>query len=355
MAMDNVIRRNHYDVTDSVFVADPRAVGTEICELLGRLHPHADPQPIKQAFEVFSALYAGTLPGYLGCETWYHDVQHSLDCALVMARLIDGHERSVTPAARLGERRAQLGVIAALFHDAGYIRKATDEERHGAEFTLYHVRRSGDFLAQFLPTVGYAEEGPLAEQVVHFTGYEVELDSIDVQHPLDRQLGYLLGTADVLAQMSDRCYLEKCRDFLYPEFEICGLAGERREGDIDPIYTSPEDLMNRTPEFSDKIWSERMDGYFEGAYNNAAAHFGGRNRYLDAITGHMRRLEEVLQAGQVFEGLRRRAECINAGPLRVILGLQSADDRSVRAASRPPPYRRRTHPGSADPGNFIPT
>ncbi|OGA14493.1 MAG: hypothetical protein A3H32_11770 [Betaproteobacteria bacterium RIFCSPLOWO2_02_FULL_63_19] len=353
--MNGVIRRNHYDVTDRVFVADPRVVCTEVCALLRSLEPNTDPRPVEQAFDVFSRLYAGTLPGYLGCETWYHDAQHSLDCALVMARLLDGHERGVPAAERLGERRARLGVIAALFHDAGYIRKSTDAEQHGAQFTLFHVRRSGDFLAEFLPSVGFVQEGPLTEQLVHFTGYEMALDDIQVRHPLDRRLGFMLGTADVLAQISDRCYLEKCRDFLYPEFEICGLAGTPRPDGTKPLYASREELLRRTPEFHDKIWKDRMDSYFECAYRYAATHFGGRNLYLEVIEGHLRRLREVLQANQIQEGLRRRAECINAGPLCVILGLQPAGDPGVRAASQPPSYKRRVHVGAVDPRNYVPT
>ncbi len=353
--MNDVIRRNHYDVTNRVFVADPRVVCAEICALLHSLEPNTDLRPVEQAFDMFSRLYTGTLPGYVGCETWYHDAQHSLDCALVMARLLDGHERTAPPAERLGERRVRLGVIAALFHDAGYIRKDTDKEQHGAEFTLFHVRRSGDFLAGFLSSVGYAQEASIVEQLVHFTGYEVALDKIQVQHPLDRRLGFILGSADVLAQMSDRCYLEKCRDFLYPEFEICGLTGTAQPGDPKPLYASREDLLHKTPEFHDKMWEERMDGYFEGVYRHAATHFGGRNLYLEVIDGHLRRLREVLQANQLHEGLQRRAECINAGPLRVILGLQPAGDYAgIREKSRPPRDKIPQHAGTVDPRNYAP-
>lgn len=351
--MNDVIRRNHYDVTDRVFVADPRIVREEVCVLLRRMEPGIDLRPVERAFDVFCRLYAGTLPGYLGCETWYHDAQHSLDCALVMARLLDGHERGAADG-RMGGRRAQLGVIAALFHDAGYIRKSTDEEQHGAQFTLFHVRRSGDFLAEFLPSVGLVPEGPLAEQLVHFSGYEMALDRIQVHHPLDRRLGFMLGSADVLAQMSDRCYLEKCRDFLYPEFEICGLAGAPQPGGAKPLYASREELLHKTPEFYDKIWKERMDGYFESVHRHAATHFGGRNRYLEEIQGHLRRLREVLRTNRIHEGLQRRSDCVNAGPLRVILGLEPAD-AGIRAASRPTSYKRRMRVGAVDPRNYVPT
>lgn len=352
--MDDIIRRNHYDVTDSVFVADPRAVRAEVCRLLTGLYREADLRPIVTAFDVFGQLYTGTLPGYRDCETWYHDAQHSLDCCLVLARLLDGYERSVPAVERLGARRSSVGVIAALFHDAGYIRTIDDREEHGAAFTTCHVRRSGDFLAEFLPGVGFADDAPMVEQLVHFTGYEVALDRIDVPDPLDRRLGMMLGAADILAQMSDRCYPEKCRDFLYPEFEVCGLAAAPREGMPDPAYASPEDLIRRTPAFIEQIWDERMDGHFEGIHRHVAAHFGGRNPYLAAIASHRRRLADAIATDRIDGDLRRRAECINAGPLRVILGLQKPHP-GIRAASRPPVAKPSPRTRGADSGNHIPT
>lgn len=339
----DINRRNHYDVTGHVFIADPRVVRDEVASILAARYPGLDLQPVDRAFEMFTQLYIGELPGYVGCETWYHDAQHSLDCTLVMARLIDGHEQDRPPAEQLGERRAVLGVITALFHDAGYIRKTTDPERHGAEFTLYHVRRSGDFLADFLPTVGFAEEAAMTEQVVHFTGYEIALDKIEVDDPLDRRLGYLLGTADLLAQMSDRCYLEKCHDCLYAEFEICGLGGEPREDAPNPVYASPTDLVRKSPEFMDEIWRERMDGYFEGVYRHAASHFGNGsgNRYVEAVRKRRRQLEEALARDEIGPSLRRQVDCINAGPLRIILGLEEYDPAIIEAA-RPPLHEARS-------------
>lgn len=334
----DINRRNHYDVTGRVFIADPRIVSIEVCALLHERYPSIDLQPVEHAFDVFARLYVGELPGYHGCDTWYHDAQHSLDCALVMTRLIDGHERDMPAAERVGPERAVLGVITALFHDAGYIRKTTEKERNGAEFTLFHVRRSGDFLAEFLPTVDLGGKVGMIEQLVHFTGYEIELDRIRVEHPLDRRLGFLLGTADILAQMSDRCYLEKCHDCLYPEFEICGLGGQPREDAPHPVYSSPEDLVRKSPEFMDQMWNERIDGYFEGVYRHAATHFGDGDRYVEAIRKRRRQLDEALGRNEIAGALRRQVDCINAGPLRIILGLD-ADDPSMVEASRPPAPR----------------
>ncbi|HVT37357.1 MAG TPA: hypothetical protein VHE37_17355 [Nevskiaceae bacterium] len=350
----SITRRNHYDITGTVCVADPRDVGAACISLLRKLYPDADYAPVQHAFETFAELYTGTLPGFFGCETWYHDAQHSLDCALVMARLLDGYERSVADDAKLGERRLRLGVIAALFHDAGYIRRQRDAEQHGAEFTLYHVKRSGDFMATYLPNIGFAAEVPVVEQIVHYTGYEVALDKVVVADDRDRKLGFLLGSADVLAQMSDRCYLEKCRDFLYAEFEICGLAGLPRSSGPKPIYASPEDLLNKTAAFKDKIWEERMDGYFGSIYRYLEAHFGGKNPYIAAIDRHLARLYQVSRDGMMLEGLRRRAEAVNAVPLRHIMGLPPSSEL-VFGNWQPPPRNRKPALGVPETQRFMPT
>src|SRR5678815_3569744 len=75
----------------------------------------------------------------------------------------------------------------------------------------------------------------------------------DIPHVLDVSLagaGQMLGTADIIAQMSDRCYLEKCRDRLYPEFVLGRMAGEARGiAHSLPVYASGEELVNKTPGF----------------------------------------------------------------------------------------------------------
>lgn len=332
-------RQSHFDVTNTVMISDPRAVAREVCRLLRRAYPKADLAPVRKAFDTFTRIYSGALPGYHGCDTWYHDAQHSLDCTLAMARLLDGHERT-TGRGRLGHRRARLGVICALFHDVGYIRRHDEPQiRNGAELTLCHVTRSGEFLAEFLPTVGFAAEAQMAQRLVHFTGYEMPLDAIKVKDPKDRRLGFLLGSADLMAQMADRNYPEKCRDFLYPEFVACGLAGEPAPG-RKPIYTSPDDLLRKTPEFARKIFSDRLDGYFEGAYRYIEDHFGGANPYLAEIRRHVDFIRQAVDQGSLGL-LRRQPRSVNAQALREITGVGAADRRRARGAMLPHGRRSR--------------
>ncbi|HSW15366.1 MAG TPA: hypothetical protein VLI06_21135 [Solimonas sp.] len=350
-------RRSEYDVTDTVHLADPRIVEQEVCRIIADLHPAADLAPVRHAFDTFTRLYAGVLPGFHGNDTWYHDALHSLDCTLAMARLVSGHERAVPAARRLGEKRLRLGVICALFHDAGYIRRTEETQyQNGAEFTLYHVRRSGDFLAEYLPTIGFGREAGLARELVHFTGYEVELDRIQVAHARDRMLGFMLGTADVLAQMADRCYLEKCLHFLYHEFKSCGLAGSPIPGGPQPIYTSPEELIRKTPEFSRKLFDERLDGYFGGVYRHMSDYFKGRNPYVEAIQEHIGFVRAVIESDN-FSLLRRRPRAINAHVLRQILGIRLEQEHPREHLVLRRPRRGRPPPllEPVDPASYVPT
>ena len=316
-------RRNHYDVTNRVRVSHPQDVHAEVERLLLALYPDTDRPALTLAFDTYGRLFAGALPGYAGCDTWYHDAQHSLDCALACTRLIDGYERGVEASLRLGRRRALLGVAIALFHDAGYIRRDGDQASNGAEYTLSHVRRSGEFLSGFLPRIGYAFEAGLAARIVHFTGYEMPLDDIDVREPADRMLGFLIASADLLAQTADRCYPEKCRDFLFPEFERCGLAGAARDGGPKPLYGNRHELLNGTPAFNRTLWQERLDGYFGGVHRHLGTHFegryGGSNPYIDSIKANLARVARAIEA-QRLDLLSYQPEVIGAREMRAIIG-----------------------------------
>ncbi|MBA4285238.1 MAG: hypothetical protein C0434_06860 [Xanthomonadaceae bacterium] len=319
-------RRNHYDVTNQICLADPLDVQGEVVRLLSRHDGRFEPAALSTAFRRFTELHAGLLPGYAAADTPYHDAQHSLDCTLGTARLLDGYNRAVPAAARISPRRALLGVLIALFHDAGYIRRSGDRASNGAAYTLCHVQRSGEFLQRILPPLGFADEAPLAARLVHFTGYEMALDAIDVQDPLDRALGFMIASSDLIVQTADRCYLEKCRDFLYPEFEVAGLAGAAQPGGPTPLYASVDALMRGTPKFNARLWEERLDGYFGGIHRYFGVHFDGRfgapNPYTDAIKANLRRIKLAIRNGR-YDKLRLRPRAVDAAWMRRLLGVEA--------------------------------
>ncbi len=296
-------RRNEFDVTNRINTTDPVCVQLEVARLYRNLHARAQSPAISRAFDDVVLLYRGDYPGYARCDTEYHDLQHVLEVTLAMARLLDGYERSRGDGPALGERLFQLGIVCALFHDIGYIRRTTDSKhRNGAEYTLIHVSRGARFLQEYLPKIGMADYADVAGEVLHFTGYERKVADIAVP-PIFRLLGSLLGSADIIAQMSDRCYLEKCRDRLYPEFVVGGITRRRFGDEEEIVFASAEDLVRKTPAFY-RTASHRLDVDLGGAYRFAGKHFGGSNLYMDAVEQNIRFVERSAAGGEV--ALRRQ-------------------------------------------------
>ena len=310
-------RRSDFDVTNTVQISDPAAVHATVVGVLTRLFPSHDFARLGRAYSDVVRLFRGELPGFRGCETWYHDLQHTLDMTLALARLIDGHERTEPEPQRIGAVRAEVAIITGLYHDSGYMRRSNDTRHvHGAEYTLTHVTRSGRFLAEYLPQLGLGEHASVIEQIVHFTGYEVPFDRIEVDDPRWRRAGHLIGTADLIAQMADRCYLEKCRDRLYKEFLLGGVARRAApDGTTVVTYSSPSDLLLKTPRFCAHTKRERLDAAFGGVYRFAAVHFGGTNHYMDAIEASLAHLDRVIKADD-WSLLRRDPPCFTAEALR---------------------------------------
>ena len=280
-------RRNDYDVTNRINTTDPASVNGEVNRMFLDLYPKASTHVLNRCFRDLTRLQAGNYPGYHACDTSYHNLQHSLDVTLAMARLMDGYERT-QERGELGARLFRFGIVTALFHDIGYLRKVNDtRHKNGAEYTLKHVTRGAKFLEDYMNRIGMAELAPIASQIIHFTGYEKPIAKIDVPNLTFRLIGNMLGTADIIAQMADRCYLEKCRDRLYPEFVEGGLAA-RDEADrrTSVMFRSVEDLMLKTPHFY-KTATVRLNDQLGSAHGYVGKHFGGQNLYFDEIDKNM--------------------------------------------------------------------
>lgn len=309
-------RRNDYDVTNNVQVSSPREVRRAVRDLFTNLYPSSPFDAVWLGFHDFERVYGGFDAEYHGIDTAYHDMQHSLDMTLATARLVVGYEQSVSERDRLGPERAMLALVAALFHDAGYLRhKVLDvHSANGAEFTRTHVTRSGRFLERYLPRVGLEDFVPVISRIVHFTGYEIPLDRIELDDPKDYVIGHLLGTADLLAQLADRCYLEKCRDRLFPEFVLGGVAFDVQGGPASMRYRSGRDLLGQTLKFYRSSVHLRLERGFHGAYRYLEAYFGGEeNPYVYFIRKNLGFLNRVL-AQDAWDQLRRRPPCVIPDP-----------------------------------------
>ena len=299
-------RLNQNDVTNRINVENANQVRDAVLALYGARYPGVQLASLARAFDDVKALFEGRYPGYLRCDTLYHDARHTLDMTLAMARLVDGHDRARPGAERLGPRRAVLGVVIALLHDSGYMRRLSESDiENGAVFTKIHVSRSADFLSRYLPTIGFGAEAETAARLVHFTGYEMDVDDIQVSDPKDRLLGCMVGTADLIGQMSDRMYLEKCREFLYKEFVLGSIAREKLPDGREIVrYASPEDLIYKTPGFYEYVARDRINRKLGAADRYAEAHFDGPSLYQSEIDANMSYLREAIESADL-DRLRR--------------------------------------------------
>ena len=270
--------------SDLVDMNDPHAVMAEVRSIVKGIFPDFDFARLDRAFEDILLLFAGKMPGYRACNTRYHDLKHTTDALLAMARLIDGAVLSSEP---LSERDINLGLIATLFHDSGYIQQDWDITGTGAKYTNVHVERSADFLKDYF-TSNYYQEADISDgrSLIKFTGLGKGPPDIVLSSAQMELTGKMLGTADLLGQMGDRTYLEKL-GFLYEEF---------LEGNV-PGYSDELDLFRNTIDFYNHI-RIRFDEQLGGVYRFARLHFKNRHKmdrdlYLDAIEsniGHVRRI-----------------------------------------------------------------
>jgi hypothetical protein len=292
------MRRNDHDVADVVRTTDPAIVGAEVIRLAKRLFPNASAPALERAFTDAGRMYAGEHRDYLPCDTEYHDIQHVLEVTLAMARLMDGYQRGGRKdGPELTKELYLAGVLAALFHDVGYLRRRNDRTHlYGAEYTLTHVSRGVHVLRGYARDLGFDERLAQAmATLVHFTGYERPVETIRMKDEVLRNLGFMLGTADIIAQMSDRCYLEKCRGRLYPEFVLGRI----------PTFVSADDLVKKTGRFYEGA-CKRLDEKLGRSYEHAARHFGGPNLYLDEMRRNAEYARSIAPSSEIAQRLRRR-------------------------------------------------
>ncbi len=309
-------RRNDYDVTNTVRVSSPPEVRAAVRELLEALYPNSAFDTMWLAFHDFERLFSGAVADYHAVDTTYHDIQHTLDMTLALARLIAGHEMSAEKKDRLGPERAELAIVSALFHDVGYLRHRERDAGaiNGAVFTRVHVSRSGKYLEGYLPRIGLERFVPVVSRIVHFTGYELNIDQIELENPKDSMVGHLLGTADLVAQLADRCYLEKCRDRLYPEFVLGGVAIDEQSAGNKVLYRSAQDLLAKTLSFYQSSARSRLENNFNRVYRYMEVFFeGGQSPYVQFIRKNLMFLSAVTESGD-WDKLRRHPPCVVPDP-----------------------------------------
>ncbi|QGY39591.1 hypothetical protein GM415_05485 [Pseudodesulfovibrio cashew] len=284
-----------YDFIDP---ADGEGVLREVEFLLARAWPERDFSVVRQAFRDVERLFAGEYPGYRACNTAYHDFEHTCAVFLAAVRLVDG---ALAEGETFPRAAAVKCVLAALFHDVGLIQAEGDDSGTGAVHTVGHEARSIRFMRENLEGKLAPEDLDDVADCIRCTILNMPPGLIEFRTDDMRRMGEFVGSADLLAQMADRYYLEKLPR-LFEEFREAGIPG----------YASAHDLLVRTRVFYQEVARPRLERDLGRARRFMAAHFrsrwqAGEDLYARAIQDNLKRLDRILsECGEDLDCFREQ-------------------------------------------------
>ena len=265
---------------------DPQSVLDEATTIYSTMFPGYSCETVVSVFVDIVRLFHGEYPGYRECNTEYHDLKHTTDSFLAMARLIHG-------ATIFGEcftrEEVDLGLVCALMHDTGYIQTIDDHVGTGAKYTGTDTQRSIVFMGRYIDDNGLSPEVfKNYADVLICASLDTKVCELNFESRQVELLCKMLGTADLMGQMADRTYLEKLL-LLYYEF---------REGEVNE-FKDELDLLKKTTDFY-AMTRDRFANDFGGVSDYARHHFRVRwnidkNLYMDAIESNIKYLAYILE------------------------------------------------------------
>jgi hypothetical protein len=278
-----------------VVTKDPSAVAAEVQATYRELFPEGDPLFVPRAFAWTTECFTGKHPDYQAIDARYHDLEHTMQGTLCFGRLLRARRR-VNAHPELPQRLFELGLLAMLFHDTGYLKRRDDLSGTGAKYTVTHVSRSAEFAAVLLAEKGFNPTDVEAVQnMIRCTGVDAALKGIPFHDDPEKIVGHALGTADLLGQMAADDYVEKL-PVLYSEFaEATEFSKEKTH--FIALFTSAYDLLKRTPTFWENYVRLKLERDFGGLYRFLNDPYpDGGNYYLACIEVNMERIRQQLSS-----------------------------------------------------------
>jgi len=272
-----------YDLLD---VGNPQEVYNEIKYIISLMTDDYDYDHFEILFADTVRLFNGEYPGYQASKTKYHDLEHTNSVILATARLMHG---CFLEGEVLTSRTILLGLTASLFHDVGLIQTENDMNGTGAKYTIGHEERSIEFMKKYLSSKDFSSQD--TEDCAHL------IQATILSHPVEEipfrskeieTLGKIVGSADLLAQIADRNYLEKLL-MLFKEFEEANIPG----------FSSELELLQKTEDFYTFVAKKRLHEEFGDISASMVSHFKqrwniNRDLYEESISSNIEYLKSVV-------------------------------------------------------------
>ena len=284
-----------YDLVDS---RDPQAIFKEIVHILSLLNADIIRNRFQSVYDDIICLFNGEYPGYRASNTRYHNLEHTMMVTLATARLTHG---CVKAGHQFDPGNILLGLLAALYHDSGLIQTKQDRKGTGAKYTIGHEDRSVKFMRKNLSGKKFSKtQMDDCGHLIRCTNLNIEIKDIPFRLKQIEILGKIVGSADLLAQMADRNYLEKLI-LLFKEFEEAGIPGFDSEGE----------LLEKTEGFYKNVASKRLKKDLGNISSNMKYHFKDRwdidyDMYTDSIKNNISYLKSFLKDGGKGEKFYRQ-------------------------------------------------
>ena len=269
-----------------VSAASPQDVIKELKYIYSLMAPVGQDDIFDQIYADIVKIFQGEYSGFRASNTKYHDLEHTNLVVLAVTRLM--HGCFLKGHAFISENLI-LGFTAALFHDIGLIQTESEQNGSGAVFTVGHEERSIALMVRYLTEKNFSPQTIAdCEALIRCTILGVPLKDIPFRNKEIEILGKIVGSADLLGQMADRCYLEKLL-LLFKEFEEAKLPG----------FDSELDLLKKTEAFYESIARQRLKNDFSGIAACMRLHFKARwkedrDLYSKAIQNNLDYLKSLI-------------------------------------------------------------
>lgn len=236
----------------------------EICFLVAEIFPPFDLSIIKDAHHDLASLFSGKTPGFLKTHLPYHNLRHSQMVALATVRLFHGlHHNGIA----FHQDTLLKGVLAAYFHDSGLLVLDSESGISAPQLLQGHEKRSIETLKYYLQTRNIQESiGNDCGIIIRYTDLKKDSTTLAAHDAEVRLAGQVVGSADIVAQMADRYYLELLPK-LYYELEAGGIN----------THSSAVELMEHTANFYRNVVLKRLMAIFADGSKALRTHF--RIRY----------------------------------------------------------------------------
>jgi len=235
----------------------------EILTLVGATNPNADKEFIRQIHYHIKEIFAGESPGFQASSTKYHNLRHTQSVALATIRLIHG---LMLDNHRFPPHIIEQCLLCAYFHDTGLLLQTSETADSGASYTRYHEARSIKFLNQYLDNrksqINLRND---CATIIKFTNLRIDPNTLTPSTAEIKLSGQIVGSADILAQMANRYYLESL-PLLYQEHLLGGVQE----------HSSELELMKKTADFYENVIEKRLQETFGNIAASMRTHFLNR-------------------------------------------------------------------------------